>query len=100
MVACEQNVQVYLSPSYSGSITSSVALGCWLFAFFVGVVSACAIVGELAAAQHATTGAIQHHDVDGDAQTGCEQFCANDIHSRENPPPDLALYARFLRFSL
>ena len=118
-------------------LISSVALGCWLFAFFVAVVSGCEIVGELAAPHHATTGAIHHHDLD-DAQTGCEQFCANDISTQAkvksfqhqpggqlsltapvagphavagvlsasslpdhpDPPPDLALYARFLRFVL
>ena len=55
----------------------SVSLGCWLFAFFLGVVNACEVAGELAAASsyHIAT-----HDHDDATTTACEHFCA------DNPP--------------
>lgn len=115
-----------------------VALGCWLFAFIIGVVNACDLVGELAASHHVSTGAAHHHENDDATPSGCEQFCANDVAipakvklfehqsadqalllaptlgvtivtgatsvplllDHPDPPPGIALYARFLRLAL
>ena len=55
----------------------SVSLGCWLFAFFLGVVNACEVAGELAASHRTAT---HDHDHGDSTTTGCEHFCA------DNPP--------------
>ena len=65
------------------SITS-LALCCWLFAFFLGVVNACEVAGESPASDHVSShhviGATPHpHEHDDAALSGCERFCANDV---------------------
>ena len=57
---------------------ASVALVCWLFAVFVGVVNGCALDEAFAGSHHVTTDVTEHQGQDGDAPTGCEQFCIDE----------------------
>jgi hypothetical protein len=59
---------------------TSVTLGCWLFALFVGVVHACGLDGELVPLQQAAAVSTNAHDQCGsDAPPGCERFCTGDL---------------------
>jgi hypothetical protein len=61
-------------------VLTSVILGCWLFALFVGVVHACGLDGELGRSQHVVAATIdsQRHG-DGDTDPGCQQCCADNL---------------------
>ena len=68
-------------------VVTSVALGCWLFAFFVGVIHACGLDEAIG---HAHQGATVSTDSQGDAADtvpGCEQFCASDLPVLATPQP-------------
>jgi hypothetical protein len=61
-------------------VLTSVTLGCWLFAFFVGVVHACVLNGELGHSQQVVSISIDSQGLDDhDAHPGCEQFCAENV---------------------
>lgn len=70
-------------------VITSVTLGCWLFAFFIGVVHAC---GQEVALDHARHGGSsvmastdsQSHD-DRDVAPYCEQFCIDDTPVLTSP---------------
>jgi hypothetical protein len=66
--------------AHQRKILTSVTLGCWLFALFVGVVHACGLDGELGRSHHVVAVSIdsQRHG-DGDAHPGCQQFCADNV---------------------
>ena len=66
--------------AHQRKILTSVTLGCWLFAFFVGVVHACGLDGELGRSQQVVAASIdsQRHG-DDDAHPGCEQCCADNL---------------------
>jgi hypothetical protein len=59
---------------------TSVALGCWLFAFFAGVVHACGLDGRPGHSQRVAAASIDGQcQGDDDAHPGCEQFCADNL---------------------
>ena len=58
-------------------LVASFALGCWLFAFFVAIVHACTLDGELVDSHHVSTGATDHQSQGDHPPTACEQFCAD-----------------------
>jgi hypothetical protein len=61
-------------------VLTSVTLGCWLFAIFVGVVHACGLDGELGHTQQVVAASIDsQRQGDDDAHPGCEQFCADNL---------------------
>jgi hypothetical protein len=59
-------------------VLTSVTLGCWLFALFVGVVHACGLDGELDRSQHVVAASIDSHR-QSDAHPGCQQCCADNL---------------------
>ena len=66
--------------AHQRKVVASLALGGWLFAFFVGVAHACGLDAGLGAAHHAVTvSAVGQNPCDGDALPGCKQFCADDL---------------------
>ena len=59
---------------------TSLILGCWLFAFFLGVVHACGLDGEPAGSQQVVAAAVDSQDQgDGDTHSGCRSFCADNL---------------------
>jgi hypothetical protein len=59
-------------------VLTSVTLGCWLFAFFVGVVHACGLDEDLGRSQRVVAASIDNQG-DDDARLGCERFCADNL---------------------
>ena len=61
-------------------IFASMALGCWLFAMFIGVVHACSLDGENGYLQDdMTASTICPGPGDDDTAAGCAQFCAGNL---------------------
>ena len=62
-------------------VLTSVTLGCWLFAFVVGIVHACGLDGEPAGSQHVIAASIDSRGCqgDGDTHSGCKTFCAESV---------------------
>jgi len=71
---------MFLLNAHQRRVVTSVTLGCWLFAFFVGVVHACGLDETLGHSQEVVT-VSANSQVQGDdaAVPGCEQFCAADL---------------------
>lgn len=66
--------------AHQRKVLTSVTLGCWLFALFVGVAHACGLDAALSPLHHAVTVSVGSQDQgDEDALLGCEQFCADDL---------------------
>jgi hypothetical protein len=118
-------------------ILASITLGCWLFAFLVGIASACGLDDERMHSWAAVAATESQGHGDDAKVPGCEQFRATDlpaltkIQSAQDlpggptlapapfievlpawasvtpkpmrwthPPPDIALYTRFVRLAL
>ncbi|SRR6266567_4017144 len=59
---------------------ASIALGCWLFAVFIGVVHACGLDGQFRSLREGVTAsATGPSQGDDDTAPGCEQFCAGNL---------------------
>ncbi len=59
---------------------SSVILGLWVFALFVGIANACSWDGVTAAPHHPTVADHAMEDVaDHEKAPGCDKFCSNDV---------------------
>jgi len=66
--------------AHQRKVLTAIALGSWLFAFFVGVVHACGIDAESGLLQQTVSISADSQDQDDeDALPGCEQFCADDL---------------------
>lgn len=66
--------------AHQRKILTSVTLGCWVFALFVGVVHACGLDEALGHSQQMVSASIDSHGQgDDDAGTGCERFCADNL---------------------
>jgi len=69
-----------LLTAHRRKVVTSVTLGCWLFAFFVGVVHACVLDEALGHTHQVVIVATDNRDIGDDhAVPGCEQFCATDV---------------------
>jgi hypothetical protein len=68
-------------------IVTSVALGCWLLAFVVGVIHACGLDEAIGHTHQGVTVSTGSQGGDADAEPGCDQFCANDIPLLAKPQP-------------
>jgi hypothetical protein len=84
-------------------VVTSVALGCWLFAFFVGVIHACGLNEGIDHSQQASAIVIDcQSQGDDDGVPDCERFCANNLpvlaklQSVQDQPGGTALPAPFL----
>jgi len=58
---------------------ASVTLGCWAFAFFVGVLQACGLHEALGDARHVEAASVDSHDHRDDVDPGCEGVFADDV---------------------
>jgi hypothetical protein len=66
--------------AHQRKVLTSVTLGCWLFAFVVGIVHACGLDGERGRSQQVVAASIDsQRPGDGDVHSGCEQFCADNL---------------------
>jgi hypothetical protein len=66
--------------THQRKVVTSVTLGCWLFAFFVGVVHACGLEQALGHSQQVVAALTDSQGQgDEDALPSCEQFCADDV---------------------
>ena len=89
--------------AHQRKVWASIALGCWLFAFLVGVVHACGLDEALGDSQHFVT-ASSENQVGGDenALPGCERFCtekpllAKLQTVQDQPGGQTPLFARFV----
>jgi hypothetical protein len=93
--------------AHQRKVVASVALGCWLFAFFVGVVYACGLDEGLGYSQQVVTASSENQvGGDEDALPGCERFCAEKPvlaklqAVQDQPEGQTLLFARFSGGSL
>lgn len=94
--------------AHQRKVVASVALGCWLFAFLVGVVYACGPDEALGYSQQVVMASSENQaEGDEDAVPGCERFCSENMPVlaklqavQDQPEGQTLLFARFSGGSL